>query len=257
MQTMSLKLEVNFSVVCRFIAVCSLLLFFICGCSKTASPPSLPGHPRPYKVMGKWYRPVPHSRGFSQSGLASWYGKKFHGRKTANGEIYNMHAMTAAHKTLPLGTYVRVRNFDNNREIKVRINDRGPFVRGRIIDLSYRAAKKIGIVGCGTAPVKIVALGTAAKPAEKRGERRFYVPIDYYKGNFTIQVGAFIDRKNAERLKQKLYQKYKNVHITTFNNGLETFYRVRVGSCSTLERAIEHENFMLKNGFKGAFAIAE
>ncbi len=255
--TSSPRERLHFSFFCRFLATCSLLLFFICGCSKTIPPPVITGHPRPYKVMGKWYRPIPHSQGFNQSGLASWYGKKFHGRKTANGEIYNMHVMTAAHKTLPLGTYVSVRNLDNNRKIKVRINDRGPFIRGRIIDLSYKAAKQLGIVGPGTAPVKIVALGAAVKQAEKKGERRLYVPVDYYKGNFAIQIGAFIERKNAEKLKQKLNQKYKNAHITTFNNGLETFYRVRVGSYSTLEQATEYENILLKNGFKGAFTIAE
>lgn len=240
---------------CGFLAVCSLLI--IHGCSTGKPTPAPAGYPKPYKVLGKWYQPIPHSQGFSQRGKASWYGRKFHGRKTANGEAYNMYAMTAAHKTLPLGTYVRVKNLQNNREIDVRINDRGPFVRGRIIDLSYTGAKKLGIVGPGTAPVKITALGTPVQSKTKKGSIRSYVPLDYYKGNFTVQIGAFSDRNNAERLKQKLDLTYKNAHITIYNNGDETFYRVRVGRCSTLEKAIEYENKLIESGFEGAFAIAE
>ena len=221
-----------------FLAVSSLL-FFCFGCSKSKPPPGVAGYPKPYKVLGKWYQPIPHSQGFSQRGKASWY------------------AMTAAHKTLPLGTYVRVKNLKNNRKIDVRINDRGPFVRGRIIDLSYTGAKKLGIVGPGTAPVKITALGTPVRSKAKKGSSRSYVPMDYYKGDFTVQIGAFADRNNAERLKQKLDIKYRHVHITTFNNGYEIFYRVRVGRCSTLQKAIEYENKLIENGFEGAFAIAE
>jgi len=168
-----------------------------------------------------------------------------------------MYAMTAAHKTLPLGTCVRVKNLQNNKEIDVRINDRGPFVRGRIIDLSYTGAKKLGIVGPGTAPVQITALGIPSPSTAKKDSGPSYVPIDYYKGDFTVQIGAFVDRDNAERLKQKLDLTYKNVHVTTFNNGYETFYRVRAGRCSTLQKAIEYETFLIKEGFKGAFAIAE
>lgn len=239
-----------------FLVVCGLL-FFCFGCSKTKPPQSVAGYPRPYKVLGKWYQPIPHSQGFSQRGKASWYGKKFHGRKTANGEIYNMYAMTAAHKTLPLGTCVRVKNLQNNKEIDVRINDRGPFVRGRIIDLSFTGAKKLGIVGPGTALVQVTALGTLVRSTAKKDSSRSYVPIDYYKGDFTVQIGAFIDRNNAEKLKQKLDSTYKNAHITTYNNGDETFYRVRVGKCSTLQQAIEYETILIKDGFEGAFAIAE
>ena len=239
-----------------FLAVCSILLI-IQGCSTGKPAPAPAGYPKPYKVLGSWYQPIPNSHGFSQRGKASWYGKKFHGRKTANGEIYDMYAMTAAHKTLPLGTYVRVHNLKNNRSIDIRINDRGPFVRGRIIDLSYAAAKKLGVVGPGTVPVKITALGTPVQSKTKKGTIRSYVPLDYYKGDFTVQIGAFTDRNNAERLKQKLDLTYKNAHITTYKNGDETFYRVRVGYCSTLQKAIEYENKLIGNGFEGAFAIAE
>ena len=103
----------------------------------------------------KWYHPVSDARGFKQKGIASWYGKKFHGRKTSSGETYNMYAMTAAHKTLPLGTYVHVKSLDNGNEVMVRINDRGPFVKGRIIDLSAGAARRLGFYKKGTARVLV------------------------------------------------------------------------------------------------------
>jgi rare lipoprotein A len=198
-----------------------------------------------------------HAKDFQQRGVASWYGKKFHGRRTSSGETYDMYAMTAAHKTLPLGTHVKVLNLKNDREIVVRINDRGPFVRGRIIDLSYAAAQKIDIVGPGTAPVEIIALGTAAGPARADGKEPTYTPIDYYSGNFTIQIGAFQDRNNAERLKQKLDQAYKNAHIVIYQDGSDTWYRVRVGKAETLSRAIEYEALLIQNGYNDAFIIAE
>ena len=144
--------------------ILGLWIFLCYGCTTVEPPPTTPGKPKPYKVGSNWYQPLAHAQGFKQRGQASWYGRDFHGKKTSNGEIYNMHAMTAAHKTLPFGTYVTVSNLDNNRNLDVRINDRGPFVRGRIIDLSYAAAKKLGLVGPGTAYVEIVALGTPHQP---------------------------------------------------------------------------------------------
>jgi rare lipoprotein A len=168
-----------------------------------------------------------------------------------------MYAMTAAHKTLPFNTLINVRNLNNDQEIKVRINDRGPFVRGRIIDLSYTAAKKLKIVGPGTAPVKITALGYTAPSKTDQHSFKTYLPADYYTGNFTIQVGAFTDRNNAERFKQKLDKLYKNAHITSYDNGEDIFYRVRVGRCSSLEQAIKYEEFLIQKGFNDAFAVAE
>jgi rare lipoprotein A len=245
-----------FHINCRLLSYSGLALLLLCGCSSVKPPPTSPGYSKPYKIGKNWYKPMTHVRTFKQRGKASWYGRKFHGRKTASGEIYNMYAMTAAHKTLPLGTFVRVHNLKNNRKIDVRINDRGPFIRGRIIDLSYTAAKKLGIVGSGTAPVEIVALGAAAKPKVSAGTTPSYVPVNYQEGSFTIQVGAFNNRKNAERLKRKLSRSYKNVHITTYYDGYDTFYRVRVGICSTLEEAEANEKIIIQNGYKNAFAIA-
>ncbi len=222
----------------------------------TPPPASPPGHPKPYRVMGTWYQPIPNARGFEQKGIASWYGKKFHGRKTSNGEIYNMYAMTAAHKTLPLGTYVRVHNLSNGRSVDVRINDRGPFVRGRIIDLSYTAAQKMGMLGPGTARVRVVALG-APRQVTAAGGKPGYVPIDYYSGNFTFQVGAFAQRDNAQRLVAKLSRRYKNAHMTTFFDGRQTFYRVRVGRSSSLEEAVAYEQALVQDGFAETFIVAE
>lgn len=237
--------------------ICILLAFFNSGCSSSGPPYTSPGHPKPYKVMGKYYQPLAHAGGFRQQGKASWYGKKFHGRKTSSGETYNMYAMTAAHKTLPMGTRVRVHNMNNNKEIVVRINDRGPFVRGRIIDLSYTAAKKIGIVGPGTAPVEIVAINDLAKSETQSRSGHEYASIDYYSGNFTFQVGAFENRKNAEQLKNKLALKYNNVHIRPYNNGYNILYRVRLGKCSTLEDAIRYEKMLVQDGIHNAFTVAE
>jgi len=254
------------SSVCRtvFICFCGFLFLWASGCStaspvkRTETPPQKkPGYPKPYKVLGKWYQPLPDAVGFRQRGLASWYGRKFHGRKTSNGETYNMYAISAAHKTLPLGTYVRVKNLNNQRRLDVRINDRGPFVRGRIIDLSYKAAKVLGVAGPGTAPVEIVALGAAVNPAGERGTPRQYVPVDYYSGNFTFQVGAFTERRNAERLKRKLALTYKNAHITVYDRGDQIFYRVRVGRSKTLAKAEEYETMLIQSGFRDAFTVAE
>ncbi|MCP4747660.1 MAG: septal ring lytic transglycosylase RlpA family protein [Desulfobacteraceae bacterium] len=227
------------------------------GCAKQPMPLGNKGNPKPYSVFGKWYQPLPNARGYSQKGIASWYGKKFHGRKTANGEVYNMYAMTAAHKTLPLGTFVEVKNLDNGSSVNVRINDRGPFVRGRIIDLSYAAAKRISIVGSGTAKVKIKALGAPAAVSRKTGKAGGYVPIDYYSGKFTIQVGAFADRRNAKRLVRKLDGFYKNAHMNTCNDGAQVFYRVRVGRLFSLNEAITFEQTLIENGYPDTFIVAE
>jgi rare lipoprotein A len=240
----------------RRLALCGLLVFLCYGCATVEPPPTPPGQPKPYKIGKNWYQPLAHAQGFNQRGRASWYGRDFHGRKTSNGETYNMYAMTAAHKTLPFGTYVSVHNLENNRKIDVRINDRGPFARGRIIDLSYTAAKKLGIVGPGTADVEIIALGTPNPSDISKSAGQSYSPSNYYQGNFTIQIGAFSEWANAERLREKLARSHKNVHIKAYFDGNATFYRVRVGKYSSLEEADRNEEFMIQNGYKNAYAIA-
>ena len=228
----------------------AVLLFTSCG----STPPSTPqGHPKPYRVDGTWYKPIPDAKGYVEQGVASWYGRKFHGRKTSSGEIYDMYAMTAAHKTLPLGTWVRVQRRDTGKQIEVRINDRGPFVRGRIIDLSYTAAKQLDMVGPGTARVEVVALGKRRRTTT--GDT--YIPMDYYNGAFTFQVGAFSSRDNADRLRAKLNQRFINAHVVPYDRGDAVFYRVRVGRCNDLETAEVYEQYLADNGFPDAFIVAE
>lgn len=232
-----------------FVGLVMLGWVFFNGCARPQLEDRYPPKTKPYKALGKWYQPRRNSYGFRQTGLASWYGEDFHGKQTANGEIYDMYAMTAAHKTLPFNTYVGVNNLENGRKLKVRINDRGPFVRGRIIDLSYTAADKLGIVGPGTARVKIVALGLVTDPTQKKDEPKSYDPVDYRKGNFTFQVGAFLERQNAERLEAKLAKTYTNAHIATYHSGDKTFYRVRVGKFNDLKKTVEYEKKLIADGY--------
>lgn len=234
------------------------LLAFLLSCSAPERrPESLSDHPKPYKIGKHWYQPLQHARGFTERGMASWYGREFHGRKTANGEVYDMYAMTAAHRTLPLGTYVRTHNLSNGKMVDVRVNDRGPFVRGRIIDLSYEAAKRIGLIGPGTAPVEIVALGSL-KEHEVRGTvQQSLVPGDYFLGDFTIQVGAFKLKENAVRLRDKLASTYDNAHIVVYEGpGGYTFYRVRVGRYTKLDHAREYEKKLEAEGYPDAMVVA-
>lgn len=238
----------------RFYIIIAILVLFLIACA-SKPPPTPPGHPKPYRVGRKWYKPLPHAKGFTQRGIASWYGKPFHGRKTASGEVYNMYGISAAHKTLPMDTLVQVHYLKTGKKLTVRINDRGPFIRGRIIDLSYGAAKKIGLVGPGIAKVEITAIGSAKQPESKTGQ--VPAPVDYYSGNFTIQVAAFKNYQNALNLKKKLDQNYKNAHISSYDSGRGIYHRVRVGLCHTLTQAIEYEKIMLDKGFKEAFVVAE
>lgn len=238
--------------------MCIGLLSFLLSCATPEKGPALsPGYPEPYKIGKRWYQPLKHARGFRERGMASWYGKEFHGRKTANGEIYNMYAMTAAHRTLPLGTYVRAHNLNNGKMVDVRINDRGPFVRGRVIDLSYEAAQRIGLVGPGTAPVEIVALGSV-KEREVGGKvERSLVPGNYSVGDFTVQVGSFKDKANAVRVRNKLAPTYENAHIVVYESPEGgTFYRVRVGNCKRLDKAREYKKILGAAGYDDAMVVA-
>ena len=162
--------------------------------------------------------------GYTEEGEASWYGVPFHGRHASNGEIYDMYKLTAAHKTLPFETMVRVTNLNNGKTTTVRITDRGPFVDNRIIDLSFAAAKEIESVGPGVVPVRIEILSPGIDPTV---------------GFFTVQVGAFRERANAERLKLRLDANYSPIFIQQFDLPEGTFYRVRVGKVSGEEAATE------------------
>ena len=151
--------------------------------------------------------------GYIEKGVASWYGEPFHGRATASGEIYDMYGMTAAHRTLPLGTHVRVTNLQNGRVIQLKVNDRGPFVRGRILDLSYGAAKRLDTVEAGTVRVEIEVLDL---PRNSNNP-------------FTIQVGAFSLEANARELSGRLKREYAEVSVKWVNTQSGSFYRVQVG----------------------------
>nr|WP_163329154.1 septal ring lytic transglycosylase RlpA family protein [Desulfurobacterium thermolithotrophum] len=197
-----------------------------------------------YKVNGRTYCVRKKADGYVEYGIASWYGPGFHGRRTASGEIYNMYKLTAAHKTLPLGTYVKVINLENGRSVIVKINDRGPFVRGRIIDLSYAAAKKIKMLKKGTAKVKIIALG-------KRVDHK-YIPVETTKGRFYIQVGAFRNKLNAYKFKNKIYKKFG---IKAKVVKLDNYYRVLAGPTYTYKKAKEFKRKLRNIGIKDSFII--
>lgn len=161
--------------------------------------------------------------GHTLSGIASWYGKEFNGRPTASGAIYDMDDLTAAHRTLPFGTMVEVRSLNNGKRIVVEVNDRGPFVKGRIIDLSFESARQLDIVETGTAPValRVLLWGDRAKKGTK----------------YLVQVGSFSSWTNARRLQKKLQRQYPDVIIQPWVAPQGRFYRVRVGPYLTLRDA--------------------
>jgi rare lipoprotein A len=175
--------------------------------------PETPANPR--TATPKRDRPpaIPVPAGYTEEGNASWYGEPFHGRRASNGEIYDMYKLTAAHRTLPFETVVRVTNLSNGKSTTVRITDRGPFVDNRIIDLSLAAAREIELVGPGVAPVRVEVLGD----------------VDLTAGSFTVQVGAFRDRGNAERLRERLTASYSPIFIQQYDSPDGLLYRVRVG----------------------------
>ena len=231
----------------------AILLLFV-ACASTPPAAKKGDH---YTVAGKRYYPISSSTGFAQRGLASWYGGKFHGRLTSNGERYNMYGRTAAHKTLPFNTYVRVTNLQNGRKTIVRINDRGPFVRGRIIDLTYTSAHELSMVEDGVVPVKIEALGYVRKKRQAGKLVQVYQkPASYMEGDFTIQVGAFAVRENALRLHDSLSRKYSDASVMVFDRGDQRFYRVRVGRYSRLDQAEAGAERLQEQGFPNAFAVA-
>ena len=217
----------------------------------------IPPTQRPYKINGRTYYPLPSSHGYSKTGRASWYGKDFHGKKTSNGETYNMYGPTAAHKTLPMNTHLLVRNLENGKEMVVRVNDRGPFVKGRIIDMTLAGARKIGFADKGTARVRITALGEAATFRQgNRTVERFVGHPDFTKGEFFVQIGSFEDRENAIRLKEKMRGLGKEALILSYDRGDRKFYRVRLRAGSTLSAAEHLEKVLNVSDFPDAFVVA-
>lgn len=195
-----------------------------------------PAKQKTYTVLGKTYHPIKSSKDYVQRGIASWYGRKFHGRRTANGERYNMYAMTAAHKHLPLPTYVRVKNLENGRSVVVRVNDRGPFHSNRIIDLSYTAAHKLGMLKKGVVRVEIRAIDPR-NPQHKQ-PRPVNKPTPVPNTRVYIQAGAFGQVQNARRLQQKLQQKLqRQVSIEATQTAQGKLSRVIIGPLASHEVA--------------------
>ncbi|MBI5523665.1 MAG: septal ring lytic transglycosylase RlpA family protein [Desulfarculus sp.] len=217
----------------------------------------VPGTQRPYTIQGKTYRPLPSAEGYHERGIASWYGPNFHGKRTSNGEQYNMESLTAAHKTLPMDTWVEVTNQENGRQLVLRINDRGPFVDGRIIDLSKAAARDLGVLGKGTALVEVKALGYRQMGTGVAGKPAVYVPPPSYDtGTFTVQVGAFTNTANAQRLAAKLRPQWGTVSVVRYDRGDAVFHRVWVGKVSRLEEAKALQERLRAAGQDKAFAVA-
>lgn len=253
------------------------LISLLAGCAKTAPSPEtciyapqptsptvkgqkytpsvkVPATQRPYTIDGHTYYPLPSAEGFVEEGYASWYGPDFHGKPTACGETYNMYDISAAHKILPINTYVRVTNLYNGKEVIARINDRGPFVKDRIIDLSYGAAKELGVVGPGTTRVRVEALGEGE--AASSGAIKFKKHPDFKKGVFYVQVGAFLDLANARNLQRKLEPAYKDVVITTGVVGGQVFNRVQIFAADDYNEAKAFEAKIAKTVTPGAFVVA-
>ncbi len=218
-----------------------------------AEPLSRYGNPVSYVVYGKRYYTMTSSKGYKERGLASWYGTKFHGKRTSSGEPYDLYGMTAAHKTLPLPTYVEVTNLNNDRSVIVKVNDRGPFHGDRRIDLSYTAAVKLGIIGSGIGEVEVEAIdtatlttdsetgsatGTAAAapgPVSRPDDALLY-----------LQVGAFSNRENAERLQEKIRsENIGTVRIVENTVDNDIFYKVQVGPLAN-DAAVDQTTRALK-----------
>ncbi len=229
-----------------------LLIVFLAGCSTMMPEPSdgpgrviddpmsIPdavpehasrsryGNPEEYEVFGRTYRVMESAEGHRERGIASWYGSKFHGRRTSSGEPYDMYQMTAAHKHLPLPTWVEVRHLDNNRRIVVKVNDRGPFADNRIIDLSYAAAAKLGMLGAGTAPVEIRTVTPDNAPAPAPTTRVAESGNASATSGYWIQLAAFGSASNAQRLVDEISAAGLSAAASILR-GPDGLHRVRLG----------------------------
>lgn len=201
---------------------------------------------KPYKINGVTYYPMESADGYSEVGIASWYGPGFHGKLTANGETYNQKAMTAAHKTLPLPTLVKVENLENGKSVVVRVNDRGPYSKGRIIDLTEVAARRLGMIDKGTAKVRVSVLSEDPDCYVTEGHE---VNID--KGNFAVQIGAFTVEDNAKRLAGKFGS--RAVVSKGYAKGTE-WSRVWITGYPSKEQALNAVNGELAE-YSGAFVV--
>lgn len=228
---------------------------------------------KPYKIRGQWYYPA-EDYGYSEIGTASWYGEDFHAKYTANGEVYNMHTLTAAHRTLPLPSIVRVTNLENGRSLVLRVNDRGPFAKNRIIDISKRGAQLLGFQNKGTAKVRVEIMAEESKdlkqailnktetklaqqlPEDNAGAVRSYTSQQSLKGKYFVQAGSFSSREVADDLTARL-TRFGNISTMPADVNGNRYYRVRMGpyTCEADARKAlaQIENF----GVAGAAVIKD
>ncbi len=227
---------------------------------------------KPYAVFSKTYYPLSSPKNYRERGIASWYGKKFHGKRTSTGEAYDMYAMTAAHKTLPIPCYARVRNLRNGSSVVVRVNDRGPFLENRLIDLSYAAASRLGILATGTGLVEVEAIDLEAPttlqakapsaPAVASAEPAVVTTVSLHAApaprlptpEIYVQVGAFSDLDNAERQRSALYRAgFAGVTIESEAN----LHRVRLGPVPDVEASDALLRRASSAGFDQAYVVIE
>ncbi len=240
-----------------WLLVCLSLLLLLAACGGRRAPVvrvidtpesrELPGWQRPYEVDGIRYYPLRDHRGYRERGIASWYGREFHGLKTSNGEIYDMYGISAAHKTLPMGALVQVTHLGSGKQIEVRINDRGPFAAGRIIDLSYGAAHQLGTVETGLAEVEVVAIGGSYVPPLRT--------VAAVNNSYAIQVAAFAVVENAHQLANRMRERFGHARVATALVNGQAVHRVRVGDFSTLERAEQLTSQLITEGYSGSFVV--
>jgi len=247
----------------RFLLLTIIFFVLLIGCAPEPRPGRtlpekkwVPGA-RPYEVNGIRYYPLPDAQGFVEYGKASWYGKDFHGRPTASGTPYNMYAKSAAHKILPLDTWVKVVNLSNHKSIIVPITDRGPFVKGRVLDLSYGAARELDMIGQGVVDVRVEAL---AKEVGRMETAAGNVPVlewqDFRRGEFTVQIGAFESLSNALKLADRFKGLFEYVNVAVYEDEVrKVFYRVHVSKSETLADAQTMEKRLEEMGFPDAFII--
>lgn len=267
----------------RLIVTLTCLLLFLSACSSVRYRDSAPraeinvasipdavprveprtsaGNPDSYTVLGKTYYVKDSSEGYVERGIASWYGTKFHGNSTSNGETYSMYKMTAAHKTLPIPTYVEVRNLKNGKRVIVRVNDRGPFHHNRIIDLSYVAAKKLGIAADGTGLVEVRSIDPRNWRPGTRTARSFITnhqkPVVNAHSDLFIQAGAFASKHNAMQLQQKLVAllPQRNVQLAYIDQ--DKLYRVRIGPLATVNEADQIAQLISDNGYPTPHVVVD
>jgi len=234
-----------------------LLCFILAACGTTSRRVTVEPGPswmrpwqRPYTVDGERYVPLLNADGFRQEGLASWYGAEEHGGPTSNGEVFDMYKPTAAHKTLPLGCYIRVTSTANGKSTVVRVNDRGPFIPGRIVDLSYRAAQELDFVGAGVTPVVLEVLPSGSAKVD-----RGIAPDGG--SSFTLQVAAFTGREAARLVAERLGKQLAYAVVREVETERGRLYRVHAGRFRSRADAEAARSSLARNGFPDAFIVVQ